>query len=86
MVQLPAAAKVSVTEAELTKPLKKRRKNQAGSDDERIDVGQPPTLEQAPRPDTGQKGSTAAQFSRPNATRATSKIRSRSPRIGPISC
>jgi len=55
MVQLPAAANVSVMEAGVTKPFKKRRKNQSGSGDERMDVDQPPMPEQAPHLDTGQK-------------------------------
>jgi hypothetical protein len=58
MVQLPAAAKLSVSEAEVTKPLKKRRKYQAGSSDERMDVDQPPALEQGPALDTGQEEAT----------------------------
>ena len=55
MVQSPATAKVSVAEAEVTKPLKKRRKNQAGSGDERMELDWPPTPEQAPHLDTEQK-------------------------------
>ena len=54
MVQLPADANMSGTEVEGAKPLKKRRKNQAGSGDERMDLDQPPTLEQGPALDTGQ--------------------------------
>lgn len=54
-VQLPAAAKMSVTEAEVTKPPKKRRKNQAGSGDERMDVDQSPAMKQGPRLDKEQE-------------------------------
>jgi len=46
---------VSVAEAEVTKPPKKRRKNQAGSGDERIDVDQPPAMEEGPRLDKAQE-------------------------------
>ena len=55
MVQLPAAARMSGTEAEVIKLRKKRRKNQAGSDDEKMDLDQPSTLEQGPALDTGQE-------------------------------
>ena len=55
IVQLPAAARMSGTEAEVIKPLKKRRKNQAGSGDEKMDLDQPPTLEQGPALDAGQE-------------------------------
>ncbi len=43
------------TEAEGIKPLKKRRKNGAGSGDERMDLDQPPMLEQGPALDMGQE-------------------------------
>ena len=53
--QLPADANVSATEAEGIKPLKKRRKNQVGSSDEKMDLDQPPALEQGPVLDAGQE-------------------------------
>ena len=52
--QLPTAAKLSVAEVEVIKPPKKRRKNQGGSEDERMDVDQPPALERGPALDTAQ--------------------------------
>ena len=55
MVQLPAVANMSGTGAEGITPLKKRRKNQAGSGDERMDLDQPPTLQQRPAMNTGQE-------------------------------
>lgn len=54
-VQLAAAAEVSGTEAEITEPPKKRRKNQAGSGDERMDIDQPPAMRQGPRLDEEQE-------------------------------
>lgn len=54
-VQLAATAEVSVTEAEITEPRKKRRKNQAGSGNESIDVDQPPAMGQGPRLDETQE-------------------------------
>ena len=55
MAQLPADANISRTEAEGIKPFKKRRKNQVGSSDERMDLDQPPTLAQGSALDTGQE-------------------------------
>ena len=73
MVQLPAAASMSGTEAEVIKPLKKRRKNQAGSGDEKMDLDQPPILEQGPALGTGQEAAPLRSFPVPKQPEPPSK-------------
>ena len=78
---------MSGTKVEGIKPLKKRRKNQADSGDEKMDLGQPPTLQQRPVFNTGQEEAAPLRsFPVLKQTGATLKIRSRSTRVGPISC